>query len=747
MTATYNEFDAYPAEWLRNLIAAGHIADGVVDERSIVELAPRDLRERPQFHAFAGIGVWSHALRRAGVPDDFPVWTGSCPCFPAGTLILTRRGQVPIEEVLVDDEVLTHRARWRRVSHIGSDRKACVTVKGQGHWGLTCTQNHPFLVGDDAWARADALVGRTWATVAEVPPAEIPPIAFDRGVFYDKSVGRFRVKGERNGEAVYIGLADTREAALALRQQAIRDGRIDVRGADAVDPTTLGFARFLGYWLGDGWTSGESLFICGARGDAALLEGLMADAAMPTTAYLERTSSRARCGSQALVAWLREHFGTTAHNKRIPAWLHGASAEYRAAFLSGYKLADGCTLAPGPTGRNPTQSFSTVSRALAVGVRMLLNQAGISASIIRTHARGGSTIIEGRTVNERPMYRVVAYERARSFKFKGVHGWGKVRRCVPAEETTVYNLAVDDDESYCADGIAVHNCQPFSSAGQRRGLADERHLWPTWFALIDQCRPPIVFGEQVASKDGLAWLDAVHDDLEGAGYSVGAFDLPACSAGAPHLRQRLYFVAVAGGGARERLRVPLKRWRAGRLADATGDGRQERSAARLHDHGQGWHDAPRRGATRASGPAATRATGDAGVDGARQYHRELHGDEGQHEVRAPDSDHTSVAAGAARSATGGLGDAERARLEGGRARGPAIDADGARGPANGFWANAVWLPCRDGKSRAVEPGTFPLVDGSPTRVGQVRAYGNAIVAEEAAGFIEDALETLCDTLA
>jgi len=244
-------------------------------------------------------------------------------------------------------------------------------------------------------------------------------------------------------------------------------------------------------------------------------------------------------------------------------------------------------------------------------------------------------------------------------------------------------------------------CQPFSSAGQRRGLDDDRHLWPTLFTLVDRLRPSILFGEQVASKDGLAWLDAVHDDLEGAGYSVGAFDLPACSAGAPHLRQRLYFVAVAGGSAREHLRVPLKRWRAGRLADTASDGRQERSAARLHDHGQGWHDAPRRGATRASGPAATRAMGDAGVDGARQYHRELHSDEGQHEVRAPDSDHASIAAGAARSATGGLGDAERARLEGGRARGPAIDADGARGPANGFWANAVWLPCRDGKSRAV----------------------------------------------
>jgi DNA (cytosine-5)-methyltransferase 1 len=88
-------------------------------------------------------------------------------------------------------------------------------------------------------------------------------------------------------------------------------------------------------------------------------------------------------------------------------------------------------------------------------------------------------------------------------------------------------------------------CQPFSAAGRRTGTEDPRHLWPGWFALIDECRPPIVFGEQVASPAGLAWLDAVYADLEGAGYTVGTADLCAASVGAPHIRQRLYFVAYA----------------------------------------------------------------------------------------------------------------------------------------------------------------------------------------------------------
>ncbi|EPG6694768.1 DNA cytosine methyltransferase [Pseudomonas aeruginosa] len=80
--AYYNEIDPYAAQWLRNLIAAGHIAPGDVDERSIEDVHPDDLKHYTQCHFFAGIGVWSLALRRAGWPDDRPVWTGSCPCQP-----------------------------------------------------------------------------------------------------------------------------------------------------------------------------------------------------------------------------------------------------------------------------------------------------------------------------------------------------------------------------------------------------------------------------------------------------------------------------------------------------------------------------------------------------------------------------------------------------------------------------------------------------------------------------------------
>ena len=101
-------------------------------------------------------------------------------------------------------------------------------------------------------------------------------------------------------------------------------------------------------------------------------------------------------------------------------------------------------------------------------------------------------------------------------------------------------------------------CQPFSSAGRAKGVLDERHLWPAFFRLIAERRPPVVFGEQVASKDGLEWLAGVRADLEGAGYAVGASDLCAASIGAPHIRQRLYWFTNTDGNEHIRMRAP---WR------------------------------------------------------------------------------------------------------------------------------------------------------------------------------------------
>lgn len=260
-------------------------------------------------------------------------------------------------------------------------------------------------------------------------------------------------------------------------------------------------------------------------------------------------------------------------------------------------------------------------------------------------------------------------------------------------------------------------CQPFSSAGRSGGFADERHLWPHFHHLIRECRPGVVFGEQVASKDGLAWLDAVRVDMEGAGYAFGAADLCAAGVGAPHIRQRAFFVAVAGGAER-------RPWRAGRNG-ANGSG-------------------PHRDPTRSGGSGLV-----ADASGERRDGKPVRLRERGQEPTVPEA--------ARRGPTGLVADAQRERGRGSsivgdsdhqgpqgrqqRGNGAGERSAGTAGLA-GFWSDAEWVWCRDGVWRPHGPESFPLTvaHGASGRVGRLRAYGNAIVAPLAAEFIASFME-------
>lgn len=223
-------------------------------------------------------------------------------------------------------------------------------------------------------------------------------------------------------------------------------------------------------------------------------------------------------------------------------------------------------------------------------------------------------------------------------------------------------------------------CQPFSSAGKGAGFDDERHLWPAVDWLAQQCQPECIFGEQVASKDAEPWLDLVQADLEGLGYAFGACAFPSAGVGAPHIRDRAYWVADAH---------PI-----GSSPGAREQGIRYREIQ------------PKR-------PGYSFGVDDAGCAG-------LEGQRGRYQAEV------GYREGSVRpiAATGERGS--------GHNSGP--------GPTNGLWGDADWLFCRDGKWRPVEPGTFPLAHGAASRVGRLRGYGNAINAEAATAFIRSYLE-------
>jgi DNA (cytosine-5)-methyltransferase 1 len=248
-------------------------------------------------------------------------------------------------------------------------------------------------------------------------------------------------------------------------------------------------------------------------------------------------------------------------------------------------------------------------------------------------------------------------------------------------------------------------CQPLSSAGQRQGHADERHLWPAFYRLIAECRPATIFGEQVASALGREWLAGVRADLEDLGYAVGAADLCAAGVGAPHIRQRLFWVADTKGerpgwrahdenkGRRQLAPVDCDAGASG-LALATGGRRRSEWASKTNTEDRSLCAFDRSDAASRLGDA----TG-AGCQGQR-------GEQG----------------------AGGL-------RQGGQSR-PSVQ-DGVtqwNGPT-------IALRRADGWARiAAEPALFPVASRLPGDVGRLRAAGNAIVPQVAAEFIAAFME-------
>lgn len=264
-------------------------------------------------------------------------------------------------------------------------------------------------------------------------------------------------------------------------------------------------------------------------------------------------------------------------------------------------------------------------------------------------------------------------------------------------------------------------CQPFSDAGKGAGLDDERHLWPHFHYLIEKLRPETVFGEQVASKDGLAWLDLVQADLEGTDYTSAALDICAAGFGAPHIRQRLFWVANTDS---EQWNGRRYERQAGRNESANGS-----SISRVADAGsERCHRVD---------PLLQRKKPRWNVQNMPETarHSEISGmadTDGRHpsserEQRIGEHGQQQENISALRSTDAGLGSRRN-------------NTDAGTAAINGFWRDADWLFCRDGKWRPVEPGSFPLVNGATQRMGRLRAYGNAINAEVAKGFIEAYME-------
>lgn len=242
-------------------------------------------------------------------------------------------------------------------------------------------------------------------------------------------------------------------------------------------------------------------------------------------------------------------------------------------------------------------------------------------------------------------------------------------------------------------------CQPFSQAGKRKGQKDARHLWPEFYRLIRAARPPIVAGEQVPIAIAHGWIDDLCDDMEKEGYTTGAIVLGAHSVGAPHIRQRLFWVAYDESDRRQQKR-PYSKGNSERIAT---QGQSRRIAdggatSRLAYTGSKSRTARNKDSNRAQPTSNAHRSGDwlGHANGTRSQERISKRLLSQPTTQANKSKAVELASS---------------------------------------WHDVEWIKCGDGKSRPVKPGIQLLANGIPQRVAKLHGLGNAIVPQVAAVFL------------
>jgi len=269
-------------------------------------------------------------------------------------------------------------------------------------------------------------------------------------------------------------------------------------------------------------------------------------------------------------------------------------------------------------------------------------------------------------------------------------------------------------------------CQPFSVAGEQKGTDDERHLWPVWFNLVRECRPSIIFGEQVSSAIRHGWLDSLQEDLEAEGYACAAAVLPASGVGALHKRDRLWIVAHASGSGRQ------------------GWGGSERSEQREIRQDGALCSSDGRGVEmadtiikRQQRPGALRQSSNSEADREEKINRTFN-DGWLNMADSNDIGHQwneRIGREAERRAEyAGNDSLADSNNSGQRSDGGPVQQD----QWHNTWGRCQAVQCKDGKFRAIptEPALFPLANGISNRVGILRGAGNAIVPQVAAEIIK-----------
>lgn len=469
------------------------------DQRKALEDIPIKQRQKEILKEEYRNGEWyANDIRRvyAGDIPKAECWCFGFPCFAKGTYILTEKGYIPIEDVSVGDKVLTHKGRWRKVTAtMHRDGARLWDVNGFGILPTRTTAEHPYYVTKPdqpmEFKRVEQL-DDSWYSTMVLPGAE---------------------SSEYSKEMWWI----------------------------------------IGRYLADGWRverkdrpSGGRIVFAISDDKRAEFEHRLREAKLHGTYTKGRTCGKYHVCNNKLYKYL-EKFGKYAHGKRIPRealCLPREKAEY---FFNGYMSGDG---------RSDREEATSTSAALILGMCIIAQRLGKSVPAVYYTRRDEKCIIQGRECRQRDTYTF----RISSKSVKGHYRARYVCRELyqPTESDdfgTVYNISVEEDNSYVANGAIVHNCQDISVAGKQAGFQGNRSsLFFRVMYLVGQLKeedkPTYLFIENVKnllSVNGGWDFARLLIEMEQGGYDAEWQVLNSKDFGVPQNRERCFIIGHLRG--------------------------------------------------------------------------------------------------------------------------------------------------------------------------------------------------------
>ena len=474
--------------------------------------------------------------------DKIPKFDLLCagfPCFIKGTKVLTNSGYKNIEDITLEDKLLTHIGKFQSILNL--QRKiyngVLYEIKVKYHSEIICcTEEHPFYVREKTklwnsilrkyeytfkeplWKKANELSINDYFGMVINSNEIIPEFSFE------KKINNYKT------EKIYIKL------------------------------DKLEYWFMMGYFIGDGWieetkkNNGPCMYkirFSINNNDENEIVNIINKVINVTDKKCDTGKCKKFGCSNFLWYNILHKFGKYAHSKFIPEWIHDSPKKFIQEFINGYMRSDGYV-----NTINNVLQITTVSYNLAYGLQRLYLKLGHIFSISKS-VRKNTCIIQGRTVKQRNTYcirGIINKKKNISSFIENSYVWFSPMKIIKKEYSgpePVYNFEVEHDNSYIVENICVHNCQPFSSAGNKKGFDDDRG--GIIFKIIDICKihkPHHIILENVSNLmtlDNGKSLKRICDEFNNIKYHVSYQKLNSVDFGVPQNRERVFIVCSLDG--------------------------------------------------------------------------------------------------------------------------------------------------------------------------------------------------------